>query len=483
MSKLQGEVLTLPKMGGSVSPPKSLSGNVGAKTVNIGEDGATFIPSVSADGTISWTNDKELPNPEPVNIKGAKGDKGDRGLQGIQGERGEQGPRGADGAKGDKGDKGDTGEQGLKGDRGEQGIQGVQGVKGDKGDKGDPGENGKDGRDGIDGKDGAPCTHSWDGTTLIITSASGTSSADLKGEKGDKGEIGNSGVYVGSGDMPDGYNVQIDPNSEGETLEDMIAETLQNVGVDMNVLVYDYTFTDESMVPTAYDATTGVFTVENVPEWAKTVHSRYGVPVCNVQYRLNIGAIVADTLPSRGQMTYGTPYCIEVVDDAHIKLYSNKELTTLSTFPSTMNVSYFTFERVNFAVDVDMSAWKRFRVEGWDTPAVLGYYDAAIRSQLRTPALAMGYLNNTNALTGTFTQELEWVDNTCKNLRGWQESVCLVRSGRSFTAIVIPKMRSIQNTSQYVKGVLRFGGEVNTVFKNGSNIKIYGLEPWPNKGG
>lgn len=76
MSKLQGEVLTLPKMSGSVSAPKSLSGNVGAKTINIGgkgDDGATFIPSVSADGVISWTNDKELPNPEPVNIKGADG--------------------------------------------------------------------------------------------------------------------------------------------------------------------------------------------------------------------------------------------------------------------------------------------------------------------------------------------------------------------------------------------------------------------------
>lgn len=99
MSKLQGEILTLPKMSGSVSTPKSLSGNVGAKTINIGgkgDDGATFIPSVSADGIISWTNDKELPNPEPVNIKGVKGDKGEQGIQGIQGIQGETGPKGDD---------------------------------------------------------------------------------------------------------------------------------------------------------------------------------------------------------------------------------------------------------------------------------------------------------------------------------------------------------------------------------------------------
>ena len=88
MSKLHGEILTVPKMSGSVSAHKSLSGNVGAKTINIGEDGATFIPSVSADGVISWTNDRELDNPAPVNIKGPKGEAG---------EAGQQGPAGADG--------------------------------------------------------------------------------------------------------------------------------------------------------------------------------------------------------------------------------------------------------------------------------------------------------------------------------------------------------------------------------------------------
>lgn len=35
-----------------------------------GEDGATFIPAVSPEGVISWSNDKGLPNPEPVNIGG-----------------------------------------------------------------------------------------------------------------------------------------------------------------------------------------------------------------------------------------------------------------------------------------------------------------------------------------------------------------------------------------------------------------------------
>ena len=100
MSKLHGEILTFPKISGSVSTPKSLSGNVGAKTINIGssgDGGATFIPSVSADGVISWTNDKGLPNPKPVNIKGVKGDKGDKGEAGESGKDGANGKDGADG--------------------------------------------------------------------------------------------------------------------------------------------------------------------------------------------------------------------------------------------------------------------------------------------------------------------------------------------------------------------------------------------------
>lgn len=45
----------------------------------------------------------------------------------------------------------------------------------------------------LKGKDGVSCTHAWNGTTLSVTSASGTSSANLKGDKGDKGEKGDTG--------------------------------------------------------------------------------------------------------------------------------------------------------------------------------------------------------------------------------------------------------------------------------------------------
>ena len=33
-----------------------------------GKQGVTFIPSMSADGVLSWTNDGGLPNPDPVDM-------------------------------------------------------------------------------------------------------------------------------------------------------------------------------------------------------------------------------------------------------------------------------------------------------------------------------------------------------------------------------------------------------------------------------
>lgn len=93
---------------------KGDKGDTGAK----GNPGAVFTPAVTADGTLSWSNNGSLTNPASVNIKGPKGDKG------------------ATGAQGPKGDTGATGPQGPKGDTGETGATGPQGPRGEKGDTG-----------------------------------------------------------------------------------------------------------------------------------------------------------------------------------------------------------------------------------------------------------------------------------------------------------------------------------------------------------
>lgn len=92
-----------------------------------GPEGPYFLPSVSAEGVLSWTNDKGLPNPASVNIMGPKGPAGATGATGPQGPQGPQGERG------------ETGATGPQGPQGPAGADGAPGAKGDKGDKGDTG--------------------------------------------------------------------------------------------------------------------------------------------------------------------------------------------------------------------------------------------------------------------------------------------------------------------------------------------------------
>ena len=124
----------------------------------VGEKGDTFIPSVSQEGVISWTNDGGRPNPDPVNIKGPigntgpqgpKGETGEQGPQGLKGDPGVDGQNGADGITPHIGDNGnwfigdnDTG----KPSRGEKGETGATGPKGPEGPQGLQGPAGKDGQ-------------------------------------------------------------------------------------------------------------------------------------------------------------------------------------------------------------------------------------------------------------------------------------------------------------------------------------------------
>lgn len=170
---------------------------------------------------------------------GPQGPKGDTGDTGPQGPKGDTGPAGTDGADGHSpvitivngiwhidgistgigavGPQGEQGPQGIQGIQGPQGPQGLQGLPGEKGDKGDPGATG-------------PAN-----TLTIGTVTSGIeSSATITGEAPNQvlnlvlkqGEKGDSGVYVGTGDMPEGYNVQIDPSGSGDEI--VTAESIES---------------------------------------------------------------------------------------------------------------------------------------------------------------------------------------------------------------------------------------------------------------
>lgn len=165
-----------------------------------GQDGTDgFSPTATvtqtSEGATITITDKNGTTTANV-VKGAKGDKGDTGATGPKGDKGdtgEQGPQGIQGETGPKGDKGDTGATGAQGPKGDTGDTGVAGAQGPKGDKGDTGAAGADGNDGVS------CTHVWNGTVLSVTSASGTSSADLVGPQGPTGATGATGAAGADG--------------------------------------------------------------------------------------------------------------------------------------------------------------------------------------------------------------------------------------------------------------------------------------------
>lgn len=76
LSSLKGNPFTY-----SDFTPEQLAQLVGPQ----GKTGYYYIPSVSKEGIISWTNNGNLNNPNPINIKGPQGD------QGIQGKKGDRG--------------------------------------------------------------------------------------------------------------------------------------------------------------------------------------------------------------------------------------------------------------------------------------------------------------------------------------------------------------------------------------------------------
>lgn len=221
---------------------KSAGSLQGAK----GETGAVYTPSVSAGGTISWTNNGGLQNPTSVNIKGPKGDTGATGATpnitasattlapgsqatvtkggtaevptltfGIpQGMQGETGPQGNPGVNATITSASAT----IDNTVGTPAVQvtlggtesartfafaftALKGATGDTGPQGAPGQPGAPGEDGI-----TPQFRVQDG--YIQVSIDGGSQwgnlvalADLKGDKGDPGTT----TWAGITDKPSSF--------------------------------------------------------------------------------------------------------------------------------------------------------------------------------------------------------------------------------------------------------------------------------------
>lgn len=121
--------------------PQGEKGDTGAQGPK-GEQGLTgpvIVPSVDANGVMSFTIQETAIAPQPVSVRGPQGPQGVQGAQGAQGARG---PQGIQGIQGVQGPKGDQGEQGIQGPAGPQGPAGAQGPTGAQGPAGAAGKDG-----------------------------------------------------------------------------------------------------------------------------------------------------------------------------------------------------------------------------------------------------------------------------------------------------------------------------------------------------
>lgn len=212
----------------------------------------------------------------PVGPRGEKGDPGPQGIQGPQGEIGPEGPQGVQGPVGPKGDKGADGtvsfeelteeqkaslrgedgkpftydmftpEQlaalvgpqgpqgpaGPQGEQGPQGIQGLQGLTGPQGERGLTGLQGPAGPQGEVGPQGPQGDQGPQGEPGV---------AGEKGADGPMGPQGVSGVYTGTEDPGDDYDVWINPEGEAVDVPGGLTEAIGYISDGLN-----YSLTEEN---------------------------------------------------------------------------------------------------------------------------------------------------------------------------------------------------------------------------------------------
>lgn len=137
----------------------------------------------------------QMANASYIGPKGDKGEKGDAGAPGPQGPKGEQGERGPQGPQGIQGNTGERGPQGPQGEVGPQGPQGIQGIQGPQGEKGADGTVSFDElteaqKESLRGEDGKPFTYDMF-TEEQLAGLKGPQGP--KGEQGPAGETGPQG--------------------------------------------------------------------------------------------------------------------------------------------------------------------------------------------------------------------------------------------------------------------------------------------------
>lgn len=278
MSDKLVSVVDLPVIKATIPRSSGVAGTTGAQVVR-GVDGATFTPTVTPEGYLYWKNDKDLPNPNPVKIRGA---------------------------------------------------------------------------DGKPGANGTSVTHRWDGTVLTITSASGTSSADLKGESFDPDEL-----------FPLIFTADSDMNAD-VTLEELIEAMLTS----RNIYFEGVDFEGNSSIVAAI----GIY--NNSLLFAPLITEDGQIYVIN----LNLKTLKVDWLDASELLGKGTvePLVVMVNRDengAMIPSHTALEIMTaleegrmvaLLYELSLLNVMSVTYDTIIFAPIIDKNKWVFCCIDGAD---------------------------------------------------------------------------------------------------------------------
>ena len=108
--------------------------------------------------------------------------------------------------------------------------------------------------------------------SATITGESPNQVLNLVLKKGDKGD---SGVYVGAGDMPEGYNVQIDPSGSGDEIvtAESIESALGYTPADSNEV--GQIKEDIANVQSTIAAKMDSYTIKTVMDSVATPHTQY----------------------------------------------------------------------------------------------------------------------------------------------------------------------------------------------------------------
>lgn len=198
--------------------PQGIQGQIGPQG-DRGETGYYYTPLVDDNGNLSWTNNGGLVNPSTMNIKGPQGAQGIQGIQGPQGETGAQGPQGLQGDPGyyftpsvsDTGDLSWTNNGNLENPatvniKGPQGAQGVQGIQGEQGPQGEKGEVGYYFTPNVDESGNL----SWSNNGNL----NNPSTVNIKGPQGEQGAQGTQGQVGPQGETGPYFTPSVDSNGD-----------------------------------------------------------------------------------------------------------------------------------------------------------------------------------------------------------------------------------------------------------------------------